>query len=177
MKYLIFSDIHGSIESAKFIVEQFANMTCDKMICLGDVLYHGPRNDLPDYYRPKEVVQLLNSYSEHILCIKGNCDAEVDEMVLNFPLVNAKDVLLNGIQCHLEHGHHLDKEKDYAAQVIFYGHTHIASIEKYEQKIFINPGSITLPKENTKRSFLILDEDKITLYDMSLKVIKELQLN
>ena len=86
MKYLIFSDLHGSAKSTEALIQIFLEEKCDQMICLGDVLYHGPRNDIPDFYSPKQVISMLNPFAEKILCIQGNCDAEVDQMVLNFKL-------------------------------------------------------------------------------------------
>ena len=170
MKYLIFSDLHGSSASAEIIVSKFKEFSCDKMICLGDVLYHGPRNDLPDNYKPKQVIKILNEYQDKIICIKGNCDAEVDQMVLSFPIINQLDINLNGIDCHLEHGHHLDVLKS-NAKVIFYGHTHISLITQNNNQLFINPGSITIPKNNTKRSFMVLDEKVLTLYDIDNNIL------
>ncbi len=172
MKYLIFSDLHGSSASAEIIAKKFNEFSCDKMICLGDVLYHGPRNDLPDNYNPKLVISILNQYQDKIICLKGNCDAEVDQMVLLFPLSNQLDINLNGVACHLEHGHHLDELKS-QAKVIFYGHTHVAVITKNNGQLFINPGSITIPKNNTKRSYLILDEKVLTLYDIDDNILSQ----
>ena len=119
MKYLIFSDLHGSIESLEIIIEKYHKHNCDKLICLGDVLYHGPRNDLPLNYNPKAVIKLINEYKDNILCIQGNCDAEVDQMVLNFPLI--KDYLLDleGKEVYLCHGHHLENIKQ---NIILHGH-------------------------------------------------------
>ena len=127
MKYLIFSDLHGSAKSAEFIVHKFLDLSCDQMICLGDVLYHGPRNSLPECYDPKQVISLLNPFSDKILCIQGNCDAEVDEMVLDFKFYKSKMIELNGKKCHLEHGHHLN-ESSILTEVVLFGHTHLSHI-------------------------------------------------
>ena len=126
MKYLIFSDLHGSIESLEIIIEKYHKHNCDKLICLGDVLYHGPRNDLPLNYNPKAVIKLINEYKDNILCIQGNCDAEVDQMVLNFPLI--KDYLLDleGKEVYLCHGHHLENIKQ---NIILHGHTHVMGVK------------------------------------------------
>jgi len=175
MKYLIVSDIHGSIESANIIIENFNKYNCDYIICLGDVLYHGPRNDLPLFYEPKKVISLLNEYAQKIICIKGNCDAEVDEMVLKFKLHKEIDLEINNIMFHLEHGHHLD-ELNTSCKYILYGHTHVSKIEESKDKIYINPGSITLPKENTKKSFIILEDNVISLYDINNNLIMKKNL-
>ena len=162
MKYLIFSDLHGSIESLEIIIEKFNKFNCDKLICLGDVLYHGPRNDLPTHYNPKAVIKLINQYKDNILCIQGNCDAEVDQMVLDFPII--KDYLLeldNNI-IYLCHGHHLENIN---YKYVLHGHTHIMGVTEND-KIYINPGSITIPKENTKRGYIILENNNFTFYDI-----------
>lgn len=173
MKYLIFSDLHGSSESAEIIIEKFKKYECDQMICLGDVLYHGPRNDLPFSYNPKEVIKILNEYAENIICIQGNCDAEVDQMVLNFKLLSSLDKEINGKKCHFEHGHHLDDLKT-DAKYIFFGHIHINQIKNVDNKVYINPGSITIPKENTARSFIIFDENTIRIFDIDDNLINKL---
>ena len=170
MKYLIVSDIHGSIESARIIIDNFHKHYCDYIICLGDVLYHGPRNDLPLFYEPKKVVSLLNEYADKIICIKGNCEAEVDQMVLNFKIYDYLELDLNGIMFHLEHGHHLD-ETPINNKYILYGHTHVSGIIDKNDKVYINPGSITIPKNNTKRGFIILDDNIISLYDIDNNLI------
>ncbi len=165
MKYLIVSDIHGSAESAQIIANVFEKEKCDLILCLGDILYHGPRNDLPDNYCPKDVIKILNPLAEKIIAIKGNCEAEVDQMVLNFKINDYLDMDINGLKCHLEHGHHLD---EYVGNpdIILYGHTHIPDNSIKNNIRFFNPGSITLPKAGSKRSYAIWDNNKITLYDI-----------
>ena len=165
MRYLIFSDLHGSIHSAEFIIQKFQEFSCDSMICLGDVLYHGPRNDIPEGYNPKKVIELLNSYADKILCIQGNCDAEVDHMVLKFDLVKEKDITLNGLKCHLEHGHHLEEDST-EYDVVLFGHIHFPVLEKSGKTLFVNPGSITIPKNNSKPSFILWEDNTIYIYDI-----------
>ena len=163
MRYLIFSDLHGSVESMEKIIEKFNKYSCDKLICLGDVLYHGPRNDLPAHYNPKAVIKLINEYKENILCIQGNCDAEVDQMVLDFPIV--KDYVLNigDKQVYLCHGHHLE---NIGYNIILHGHTHVTGVKEKDGKVYINPGSVTIPKENTNRGFIILEDNIFDFYDL-----------
>lgn len=175
MKYLIFSDLHGSTKSAEALIQIFLDEKCNQMICLGDVLYHGPRNDLPEFYNPKQVISILNPYAEHILCIQGNCDAEVDQMVLNFQLYKQKDIYLNGFLCHLEHGHHLEEDK-VLADIVLYGHTHIPQMDWIHQTLFLNPGSITLPKNHSKQSYMIWDEENVYLYDINKKLLNQINL-
>ncbi|MBE6137599.1 MAG: phosphodiesterase [Erysipelotrichaceae bacterium] len=175
MKYLICSDIHGSIDSANFIANEFKKCSCDYIICLGDVLYHGPRNDLPEAYKPKEVITALNELKDKIICVKGNCEAEVDQMVLDFKINDYLDITINGIKSHLEHGHHLDQYNG-DASIVLYGHTHIPSIEIMDNQVFVNPGSITIPKNGSARSYAIWDERRITIYSMDKKIVKEYEL-
>jgi len=172
MKYLIFSDIHGSIDSVEFLLNKFKELNCDSMICLGDVLYHGPRNDLPKAYAPKEVIKALNPYSDKILCIKGNCEAEVDQMVLSFKIHDFFDGKLNDINVHFEHGHHLD-EYDAKCDLVMFGHTHIPCCEKRGSTQFINPGSITIPKNGSLRGYAVWDNHTITCYGMDEIVVSE----
>lgn len=164
MKYLIFSDLHGSIESMEIIIEKFNTHNCDKLICLGDVLYHGPRNDLPAHYNPKAVIKLINEYKDKILCIQGNCDAEVDQMVLDFPIIKDFVLKLNDKEVYLCHGHHLESVTH---NYVLHGHTHVMGVYQNDDKTFINPGSVTIPKENTKRGYIILEENNFTFYDIN----------
>ena len=165
MKYFIVSDIHGSYKYAKILIDKYNELKCDKILLLGDILYHGPRNDLPEEYNPKEVIKLLNQYQDKIIAIKGNCDAEVDEMVLSFKINNSYDDIINGIKTHLEHGHHLDIYNG-DAKIILYGHTHIPTLENKNNQTFINPGSISIPKANSSYSYTIWDNNEIIGYDI-----------
>ena len=108
MKYLIVSDIHGSIDSANIIKEKFLTLKCDKILLLGDILYHGPRNDLPANYAPKQVINVLNSLKDYIIAVRGNCDAEVDQMVLDFKINEDYYFEYNSYTIYLTHGHHVN---------------------------------------------------------------------
>ena len=108
MRYLVCSDIHGSIDSVERIIDLFKKYSCDKIICLGDILYHGPRNDLPLNYNPKACIKILNEYKDYIIAIKGNCDAEVDQMVLNFKILEDSYLSIGDNLYYLCHGHHLN---------------------------------------------------------------------
>ncbi len=174
MKYLIVSDIHGSRDSSIRIKEAYEKFNCDKILCLGDVLYHGPRNDLPLSYEPKGVIPILNDLKDNIICIWGNCEAEVDQMVLAFKISHSLDLNLNNTTVHIEHGHHLDDYIDNVenkAHIVLYGHTHIPKIEKDNNTVYINPGSITIPKNGSERGFAIWDNNKITLYTINGDIV------
>lgn len=172
MKYLICSDIHGSIDSVNILLDKFNRMNCDMILCLGDVLYHGPRNDLPLNYSPKEVINALNPIADKIICVKGNCEAEVDQMVLSFNILDSYDANINGVLAHLEHGHHLD-EYNGNANIVLYGHTHIPYCENKNNTVYINPGSITIPKNGSKRGYAIWDNNSIIGYDIDDKIVFE----
>ena len=153
MKLLIASDIHGSAYWGRKLMEQIEAEQPDKVLLLGDLLYHGPRNDLPKEYAPKEVIPMLSSLKEKILAVRGNCEAEVDQMVLNFPcLADYSQLLADGKVFHLSHGHHQTPEnlpKLHSGSIFLYGHTHV----KFDQVIdgirCMNPGSVSIPKDGS----------------------------
>lgn len=167
MKYFILSDIHGSSYYFSKAMEQYDKMKADKLIILGDLLYHGPRNDLPYGHDVKKLVNLLNERKDDIIAIKGNCDAEVDQMVLNFTLHDNVLLKIGDKTLYLTHGHHLKDihglEKD---TIILYGHTHVPRCEKVDDFYYVNPGSISLPKEDSKHSFLVYEDNIFYLYDL-----------
>ena len=175
MKYLVFSDVHGAYDSIQKVINFYERNGIDRMLILGDLLYHGPRNDIPEGYAPKSVIATINPYRNVITMVKGNCDAEVDQMVLDFHIFNKKDLFINNRNVHLVHGHHLDKENNayQKGDIVFYGHTHISKYEIINGVRYINPGSTTIPKENTKKSFIVFDEKNITLYDIEGNKLEE----
>ena len=165
MKYLVISDLHGSKSSAAAVRGLLELHACSKILCLGDVLYHGPRNDLPSDYAPKEVIALLNPLAEKIIGVRGNCDAEVDQMVLDFD-VHSDDqrIPFGSHRVYLTHGH-LEPEKIRLTEgdIHLSGHTHVPVCERKDGIIYLNPGSMTLPKENHPRSYGVLEEDRFTV--------------
>lgn len=170
MKYLVVSDIHGSLTSALVIKKLYEEESCTGIICLGDILYHGPRNDLPENYNPKEVIKVLNELADKIIAVRGNCDAEVDQMVLKFKINADKFIDLGSKTYYLCHGHHLNFNLDdnYLPNntIVLYGHYHIPSIKSFAGFTYVNVGSITLPKENSPKTYAILDENGITVKDL-----------
>ena len=169
MKYLIITDIHGSKTNLEKVL---SNVEFDKLLLLGDVLPHGPRNDLPVGYAPKEVIALLNPLKDKIICVRGNCDAEVDDMVLEFPILNLAMLEVNGKSIYLTHGHKINKDNhlNTTNSVILYGHTHITRVDHVESNIYLNIGSITLPKDNTA-CYAVLENSIITVYSINKEVI------
>lgn len=172
MKLLICSDIHGDYDAAKQVIDIFENEGCDRLIILGDLLYHGPRNDLPRGYAPKKLIPLLNSLKDKITTVRGNCDAEVDGMVLDFPvLVPTRRITADGVKMLLTHGHKYNSDnpprlKD--GEIMLHGHTHIAKIEKFGNgNIAINPGSVSIPKDSTGGSYVIFDNGCFTAFNFA----------
>lgn len=158
MRLLIASDIHGSLAKAKAFSEKVREMNPGMVILLGDILYHGPRNPLPDNYAPAEVVKILSELPVPIAAVRGNCDAEVDEIVLPFHLADSSWIIDDGFRRILViHGHQLEinggpmKSPDQVA--ILSGHTHVPTAEKRDGTHFWNPGSTSLPKQNYPHSF------------------------
>ena len=163
MKLLIASDIHGSAYWCRKLMEQIEAEQPDKVVLLGDLLYHGPRNDLPKGYAPKEVIPMLSSLKEKILAVRGNCEAEVDQMVLPFPCMADYAMLeADGKTFYLTHGHHHTPEQLPplpAGSVFLSGHTHI-KLDKVVGGIrCLNPGSVSIPKDGS-HSFLIYEQGR-----------------
>ena len=170
MKIMIASDIHGSAKYAEMLIERFNTSGCEKLLLLGDILYHGPRNDLPDRYAPKEVIALLNPLKDKLLAVRGNCDTEVDQMVLDFPVLADYAVLYDGnITLYATHGHVYNPDNPPPLShgcVLLCGHTHVTKAEKREGFTYINPGSVSIPKENTPRGYVIYEGGNFDFYDL-----------
>lgn len=158
MKLFIASDLHGSAFYCDKMLENFEKETADNIILLGDILYHGPRNDLPFEYAPKKVCASLNAYADRILCVRGNCESEVDGMVLSFPVMAEYAVVfIDGRRIYLTHGHKINRENPLPfsqGDIVLLGHTHIPSCETENGVTFINPGSLSIPKENSPHSYM-----------------------
>lgn len=161
MKLFIASDIHGSEYYCRKMIERYKEEEYDKIILLGDILYHGPRNDLPRGYSPKEVISLLNELADKIICVRGNCDTEVDQMVLDFPVMSEYSwVLWENKAIILTHGHKEYKELCRRGTTIFCGHTHIPEYREEDGILYINPGSVSIPKEGSPHSYMTYDGEK-----------------
>lgn len=157
MKLLIASDIHGSAFYCKRLIEAFENEHADKILLLGDILYHGPRNDLPEGYAPKEVISMLNGIKEYIICVRGNCDTEVDQMVLEFPVLGEQAYLcIDDVEMLAVHGHKPFPPVK-CKTVILSGHTHVPKLEETNGITYMNPGSVSIPKENSSHGYMIFE--------------------
>lgn len=172
MKYLVISDIHGSSFYAEKIQEIYIKECPDKMILLGDLYYHGPRNSLTQEYHPMKVCDILNQYKNIILCTKGNCDAEVDEMISEFEMKEYIELNINGVDFFFSHGHKYNIDHlPPVGKVVIYGHFHTGFITEEYGIILANPGSIALPKNNTKHSYLVIDDTELILKDIDGNII------
>ena len=173
MKYFVASDIHGDSYWAERVISAFQESNADKLILLGDILYHGPRNDLPAHYEPKKVIEILNSIADRILAVRGNCDTEVDQMVLKFPIMADYIYLADEGQVFFcTHGHKYDiynvPPMMPAGAIFMTGHTHVAEDTKLTSPDgrtyrYLNPGSPSIPKEDTLPSYIIIENGKAEL--------------
>ena len=183
MKWLIASDIHGSAFYCKKLIEAFKNEKADRLLLLGDILYHGPRNDLPLDYAPKSVIAMLNELADRIICVRGNCDGEVDDMVLNFPVLAEYAIISdNSLEENLifaTHGHHFNAEnlpKLKPGDVLLHGHTHIPCFESVDGLWVINPGSVSIPKNGSTNSYIVFENCRFDLKDFNSNIISALSL-
>lgn len=182
IKFMIASDIHGSAYYCKKMLEAFEQSQADRLLLLGDILYHGPRNDLPRDYAPKQVIEMLNQKKDRIFCVRGNCDTEVDQMVLEFPIladysiITTKDRLI-----YATHGHNFHKNALPPMQpgdILLHGHTHIPAWETFgEDHLYLNPGSISIPKEGSAHSYMILQDGVCRWYSLDGGVYQELKIS
>jgi len=180
-KIFIASDIHGDAETTEKLLERYRESGADKLVLLGDVLYHGPRNDLPAGYAPKRVIELLNPLKNEILAVRGNCDTEVDQMVLDFPVLAEYAYLsLDGLRVFVCHGHNFNTEKLpplAKGDVLLHGHTHIPAAEKFgEDNWYINPGSVSIPKMDSPKSYILYENGTFSFRTLDGEEYKNLKI-
>lgn len=181
MKILIASDIHGDLESAELVLGAYRDECCDRLLLLGDLLYHGPRNDLPKTYNPKAVIALFNKNKDIILAVRGNCDTEVDQMVLDFPILADYAYLsLDGLSVFATHGHHHNTQTPpplRRGEILVHGHTHILTAQRFgDSNLYLNPGSAALPKEGNPRTYMVYENRRFTVKDFDKNTIFSIQL-
>jgi len=166
MKYFFASDIHGSAYYCKKMLDAYNRFSAGdrtecRLVLLGDILYHGPRNDLPADYAPKQVAAMLNEYADSILCVKGNCEAEVDQMMLSFPIMADYALLeIDGRRIYLTHGHHFNIDNPLPmceGDIMIYGHTHVPIDETRNFRRFLNPGSVSIPKQDSGHGYIVYE--------------------
>ena len=164
MKLMIASDIHGSAFYCEQMLTAFEREKADKLLLLGDILYHGPRNDLPTDYAPKKVIDMLNAIKDKLLCVRGNCDTEVDQMVLDFPILADYCILYVGERLvYATHGHNYNEQRLPPLQkgdILLQGHTHVPLCREHEDYIYMNPGSVSIPKEGSAHGYMMLSQNK-----------------
>ena len=173
-KFFFASDLHGDLAATDAILSRFEAEGSERLILLGDLLYHGPRNDLPAAYAPKKVIERLSAYRDRILAVRGNCDTEVDQMVLPFPILADYAFLhTDGFSMFLTHGHHFSIDCPPAlakGDCLISGHTHVAAVTPFgDANLYLNPGSPSIPKESTVPSYLIYEDGRFSLRDLSGK--------
>ena len=180
MKWMIASDLHGSAKCCRLLLEAFRREGAERLILLGDLLYHGPRNDFPEEYDTRAVTALLNTAKDRLLCVRGNCDSEVDQMVLEFPIM-ADYALLewDGAVLYATHGHIWNEENTppmTRGTVLLNGHFHVPAARRHDGWHYINPGSTSIPKDGSPESYLILEHNVFTWKDMNGKAYQTYSL-
>lgn len=177
---MLAADLHGSFCYTEQLFRDFVAEKADKIILLGDLLYHGPRNHLPDMYEPQKVIALLNAHKDVLMCVRGNCDAEVDQMVLHFPIMaDYMPIVYAGHTIFATHGH-LFSEKNppplQSGDILLTGHTHIPAISWENGFVYVNPGSVSLPKMNNPRTYMTLDQGCLSLKKLGGEILQEVQI-
>lgn len=181
MKWMIASDLHGSAYYCKKMVQAFEHENADRLLLLGDLLYHGPRNDLPKDYAPKEVIPMLNRLKPLLCCVRGNCEAEVDQMVLDFPVMADYCILpVGGRLIYATHGHvfNLKNLPPLASgDILLHGHTHVPAWTEFgDGNLYLNPGSLSIPKENSPHGYMTLENQTFLWKTLDGESYHELRL-
>lgn len=180
MKYLFASDIHGSAYYCRKLLDAFREEQAERLVLLGDLLYHGPRNDLPREYAPKEVIALLNEHKNKIYAVRGNCEAEVDQMVLEFPVMADYCILsVDGRTFYATHGHIYNQDNLPPLQegdILIHGHTHVLKAQQMDGYILLNPGSVSIPKEENPATYAVLENSIFTIKDFDGNTVREMRL-
>lgn len=180
MKIMVISDIHGSLYYLNKIIKIFKKNEYDYILILGDELYHGPRNDLPKEYNPKETAKVLNELRDKIIAVRGNCDAEVDQIMLEYPIMSDYTIILsNRKKIFATHGHIYNDEKmPYLSKgdIFLYGHTHIYRLELKNGIYILNPGSISLAKNGNENTYGVLENDVFYIKNLEEKEVAKIEL-
>lgn len=179
MKWMIASDLHGSKYYCEQLFAAYEKEQPDRVVLLGDLLYHGPRNALPKDYDTKAVMELLNAHRDVLVCVRGNCDAEVDQMVLEFPMMADYAVLdFDGIRVYATHGHMQNEENPPRLQkgdILLCGHTHVPSLREHDSFVYMNPGSVSIPKENSHHGYMIYEKGTFLWKDLQGTIVSRVE--
>lgn len=180
MKLMIASDIHGSACCCEALLEAYEKEQAEKLLLLGDILYHGPRNDLPKAYAPKRVIEMLNQRKKEILCVRGNCDTEVDQMVLEFPIMAEYCILyVGGHMIFATHGHVFHEQNLpmlKRGDILLHGHTHVPVCRETEEYIILNPGSVSIPKDGSWHGYMTMEDEEFIWKDLDGAVKQRFQV-
>ena len=181
MRWMIASDIHGSAVYCREMLRAYEREGAERLLLLGDLLYHGPRNDLPEGYAPKEVIPMLNGMRDEILCVRGNCDTEVDQMVLDFPMM-ANYALISEGSCriyathgHIYHAGNLPPLRP--GDILLHGHTHVPVWERAGEIRVMNPGSVSIPKGGSERGYMTMEKGVFRWKTLSGEIYHEETIN
>ena len=170
MKLMFASDIHGAADCCEKMLKRFDEEKAERLFLLGDILYHGPRNDLPADYAPKKVIEMLNERRQQLFCVRGNCDTEVDQTVLKFPIMAEYALLyLDGRTVFLTHGHRFSSDDPPLlndGDILMHGHTHVQTIDESGKYTYMNPGSVSLPKNGMPKSYMIYEDGIFTIKEL-----------
>ncbi|MBP1744808.1 MAG: phosphodiesterase, family [Firmicutes bacterium] len=180
MKIMVASDIHGSAFYCEKLVKAYKEENADKLLLLGDILYHGPRNPLPKEYDPKKVAEMLNEISSELLCVRGNCDTEVDQMVLEFPIMAEYCILyIENRMILATHGHKFNEanhpmlKKD---DILLNGHTHVPKLTEHDNYLYMNPGSVSMPKEDSANGYMMICDNLFLWKDLEGNCYKRFEI-
>ena len=180
MKYFVASDIHGSATFCQRMLDAYFKEGADRLILLGDILYHGPRNDLPEGYAPKQVISMLNDVKSELFCVRGNCDTEVDQMVLDFPILADYALIPLGKRTvFVTHGHRYNTDSPppmKQGDILLHGHTHVPACTDFGGCLYVNPGSVSIPKEDSWHGYMIIEENRLVWKDLESEVKKIFEL-
>ena len=179
MKYLLVSDIHGSLPALEKVIDFYHQQYCDMMCIMGDILNYGPRNGLPEGLNPKAIAEKLNAIADEIVAVRGNCDSEVDQMLLSFPILQDYMLLVdNGKKLLLTHGHIYNKENRPKGNfdAIIYGHTHLWELKREENTVICNTGSVTFPKGGNPPTLGTYEDGVIKIFHLNGELLKQIAL-
>ena len=178
MKLVIASDLHGSLYYAQKLIDRFETEKGDKLVILGDFYYHGPRNVLPQGYDPAKVANILNAYKSKIIAIKGNCDSEVDQTISEFTMEESLNIEADGKTITLSHGHKFDINNMpvYCGDIFLYGHYHVPFVQEKDGVIVASPGSISLPKQDSKHTYMTIENDIMLIKSLDGEIIIKKEL-
>ena len=180
MKYMFASDIHGSAYYCRKMLDAFEKEGAERLVLLGDLLYHGPRNDLPKEYAPKQEIPMLNAMKDKIYAVRGNCEAEVDQMVLEFPVMADYCILaIDGKTLYATHGHVYNQNNLpplCEGDILIHGHTHVLKAEQMKGYILLNPGSVSIPKEGNPPTYAMLEDGVFSIMDFEGNIVKSIVL-